>query len=376
MIGLASLMLAAGLGMQATSGVVTRTAPDSALQVSPNNGIALGRKAFFDFRRMVDEGRDVTEAAKAVAPMALEAHAKEPLNPPAHAILALAEDDADKRAALLGLALKLNRRSLPLQGASMQDRLARDDQEAVIETLDQILRVHPDRSDQFFEALAQALENDQALPTFQRILAVAPPWKDKFLRFAAARKASSANAARVRQTVEIEDKVIDRLLISRLAQQGNYPAAAQHYAFLINKDGAPEQTDWPSRYPPLDWKFADERELRAQASRDGKRVEIYVRSGSGGVLMERLFPASGRAIRIKIAHDLRPAGQEENFRLQIRCGTNRNPVFEQPFSQQEEAFEVPNLPASCTFARIGIYARSVTGLPALRGDIMSIDIES
>ena len=363
------IALAIVVGLQTASLIVERTTPDVALQLNSKNGKALGRKAFQEFSQLIAEGRSQEEAAREVADTATQALRYEPLLPQAHAILALAADTREKRKAILEPALKLNRRSATLLGLSLQEELADQNTEGVIATLDLILRVHPETSAEFFPLLAGALADDQSLPIFERILASKPPWQDQFLLAASANAEAVVNAAQLRRSVTVENENLDAALIARLTAAQKFEAAQQHYAFLEKRVRRDTSMALRSEYPPIDWRFSDTREKRAQLSRGGDAIEFFVRPGAGGILMERIVPLDGDELDVSIDYDLDQSSQLQNVRLQANCADNATPLVDQNFDGSNGEMHLQISRGDCDFMRLVIYARVPSGNPALRGSI-------
>lgn len=374
-IGLVMIALAVWMGVQTASLVLERKSPEMALQLNPANGKAKGRLAFQDFSLKVAEGTAPEVAARAVAPMARQALRHEPLQPSVHAILALAAGSPEERKRILDPALKLNRRSAALLGTSLQQELAEENLEGVIATLDIILRVHPETSKEFFPVLVGALVDDQSLPMFEQVLESRPPWQDSFLTNASANPAAVSNAAELRRRVSIESANLDAQLVARLAATGQLDAAQEHYNFLEKR--FPRSTDPALRsdYPPIDWKLADSREKRAQLSRDGDTIELFVRAGSGGIVMERILPAKGSTALVTIKHDIQTSAQLENIGLQAKCAGETQLLMAQNFVDQlsTASFELPT--STCDFVNVAIYARVPAVSPALRGSILAFEVE-
>ena len=368
-LGIAAIALASAMGIQATSIVTERTNPITALQVNPNNGSALGRLALAQFTAEVAEGQAPENAAKKAETIAKSAVLAEPLNSRAHAVLAWAADDAEKRDRILENALKLNRRSSPVQALSLQERTQAGDMEGSIESLDQILRVHPETSEQFFPVLADALNQDETLEGFGQIMAYRPPWQDRFLNYAANRNNTIVNATRLRRTVEIEDEKLDKKLIDRLVKINRLPEAYQHYAFLMSREENAGRGKFESKYPPIDWKFAADSGMRAQPAGDNESIELYLRGGQGGIMMQRLLPSNGDTARFEVEHDVTPSVHWPNMGLRVSCAGTQDVLFDQKFPADTPELVAEVNSRGCTFLEVALYARAFTGNPVLRGNI-------
>nr|WP_298898213.1 hypothetical protein [uncultured Altererythrobacter sp.] len=371
------LALALGLGAQALSSVSTRTAPETAISLFPSNGLAREQLAFANFTARVAEPDDIQDAARSAYPVALATLYSDPLSPKAHAILALAADDRAARGEILNAAAKLNRRDLSLQGLLLQDHVAADDYARTIETLDQILRVHPERAQEFFPVLVEALSNSETIPLFAELLDNSSPWHVRFLAFALRQRDVLPNLARLRLRIDVENDAIDRSLIASLAGSEDVELASALYQSITRIDMSTAnqaKLDWRSDFPPFDWRLVDEPGFRAQQSQDGDAIELSVRPGKGGVIAARLLNAPNGPFRINIEHRIAPAQQLRDVRLQLVCTNVAEPVFDERFSRQGDGFRIESLPNDCAYLVLAINARAWSGRSALNGTIQSIRI--
>ena len=370
---------AIALAVQSASMVSVRTDPAYALQIDPDNGRALGKYALGLFSAAAQEGTDIGEAAKSAEGWAYKGYQVYPLNPEALAVLAMAQDNVGKKRAILTEASKLNRRSLSLQGLALQMHVEGENIPAAVATLDQILRVHPERSEEFFPVLAGALSKEEVIPSFVEILADEPPWQEGFLRFAALQPDAVRNAAKLRTQIASDDPIVSQQMITGLVAAGDLTAAREHYLFA-KKAHPREAGNWSSEFPPFDWKFADTRDMRAQVSRDGAKVDLFVKSGNGGVVMERLLAPSQSAFSVEVDADIRPAGKDEDVRVQVTCAGSGagsgTALLDMPLSEQGSGFPVPAPAADCGDRKLAIYARAWRGQASMRGTIESITIRS
>ncbi|MDP2130013.1 MAG: hypothetical protein U0975_16000 [Erythrobacter sp.] len=74
-----------------------------------------------------------------------------------------------------------------------------------INTLDQILRFHPQRDAEFFPSLVAALLVELTIPAFAEWLAKPLPWRDTFLNYAVGQPDALANPAVIRERVLIDN---------------------------------------------------------------------------------------------------------------------------------------------------------------------------
>ena len=374
-VSILSFGLALGLGAQALSSVSTRKAPETAAALFPANGLAVERLAFETFAAGVTEPEDATAAARAASEIALSAVRKDPLVPQAHAILALAANDAAARRAILDAASQLNRRNISLQGLVLQEHLAAEDAPQTIETLNQILRVHPEYSREFFPVLNGALEEEDTLELFAEMLDNSSPWHARFLNFAVGQRGSLQNLALLRPQIEIENEVFDRRLIAGLAGSGDVAAAEALYRDVTGAAAGLRSQgviDWRSDFPPFDWRLVDETGFRAQKSLNGQELELSVRPGKGGVIAARLLAAPAGPFEVRIGHRIAPADQLRDVRLQLICAGTTTPFFDERFSRQGDGFKVQSLPEDCAYLVLAINARAWSGRSALSGNVEQI----
>jgi len=371
------LLLACLLAAQALSSVSLRKAPELSVRLFPANGAAREQHAFSIFVSGVSAPGDEPEAARSAAAEALEAVKREPLAPKAYAILALASPDGASRRAILDGAHKLNRRDPTLQGLVLQERLADQDYPGTIETLDQLLRVNPELSRDFFPVLASALAEEETLPLFAQMLDGSASWHEGFLAHAVRQRAILQNLAQLRAEIAIADENFDRQLIAGLAAVGNIDSARQLVQRVSGSAKAADtkgSIDWRSTYPPFEWQLSDEAGFRAQASNDMKRLELAVRPGKGGVIAARLLKAPVGPFAVRVKHRIAPADQLRDVRLQLICADDAQTFLDERLSRQGDAFEISAVPSGCSNVLLAINARAWSGRSALSGTIDQIEI--
>ncbi len=376
-ISIASLTLAAALGAQAISSVSTRKQPAVAVAAFPANGLGREALAFQNFSVAVAQETEPAAAAKANANEALQAIKTDPLAPKAYAILAVAQDDEGLRGEILDAAAQLNRRDLNLQSLVLKKHLDAQDYAKTIDTLDQILRVHPTYSPEFFPVLAEALADEETVPLFAEILDGSSDWHLRFLKFATRQRNARVNLALLRPQISSADLDFDKRLVVGLAAQGEIAAASSVYELATGNGQQAMQSgplDWSGEFPPFEWQFVDEAGFRAQPSRDGEELELFVRPGKGGLIAGRLLQAPDGPFAIWIDHDIKPAHQREDASLVLTCTNGTAPVLTQTLERPTGTFQVQALPQDCDYMVLAINARAWTGRSALRGSIKQISV--
>ncbi len=368
----------AGLALvQAGSSVLTPKNPQLAAQLLPINGLALEQAATRQFMAGVETEEDIVPAAKAAVPVAARAFAHDPLSPKSLALMAFAEDDPAAKQQLLTGATRLNRRDLLLQGLVLDGQVAAKDYGAALQTLDYILRVHPEQTSAFFPILTEALKDDSAAAELGGLLDNSSPWHANFLNFASGERDALPNLAKLRLARGDVSRDVDQRLISGLVAGGRIDLAHDVYVKAAGEAGAADpgsRLGWGSGFPPFDWRLADDAGFRAQPAIGDLALEIFVRSGKGGVLAERLVKAPATGSLIKLSHSIAPAAQVKDVRLQLSCPGDDEPTLDRPLRIQPMRIALPDLSGRCEFVKLAIYGRSWSGRANIRGDINQLEI--
>lgn len=395
--GAVGVTLAVLSGAHAFSSASLKRAPDLALSVWPANGLAAERIAFNSFvadvrqaaagpgapkRGTASKGSDSRDAinlanvdlqriASAQSGLAIEALRHEPLASRAHVLLALSEKDASRRRQIVELASRLNRRELSLQSLVLQMKADAGDYPGTIATLDQILRVNPERQAEFFPALTTALRQSVTLPEFRSLLAEPIPWRDAFILSAVNDPAAARNLATIRLSVDFDNSEFDKLLIASLARAGDFQTAAALYRKFRGRSGAQAVLDWSSDYPPFDWSLTNERGLQAQQGRDGRELEIAIDPGNGGVLASRLVELPDGPFTITVRHLLSSPALAKDLKMSLSCFGEAQPFFEGTFADRKGRFDIIDTPA-CDYVLLSLSGRSWTGAEPLNGSITDV----
>jgi len=401
-VSLLAVPLACLSAAHALSSAGLRNSPELALAVFPSNGLAKEKVAY---RTLVagiqkatsksddvsprpdldDKGlslslknrpADVMKSAARVTGVAREAIRLEPLSPRAFAILALAEQNSQRKKEIVKHASRLSRRDLVLQALVLEGRGETGQYAEAIGTLDEILRVHPERKAEFFPLLVQALQTKGTVPEFAKLFGRPLPWREDFLNFALGDQRALENLAAVRDRIAIEDGEFDRKLIAQLANNNRMSSAARIYR-RAGGAGVPTvnsgQISWVSNFPPFDWMFANQPGFRAQVGNGSANLEIDAQPGNGGVIASRLFINPERPFVLSISQDVQPLSQTKDIKLTIACSGQPNPFFDRPFTEGASSFVVDQMPA-CPYLSVSIMARAWTGGQALTGSLSPLRI--
>ena len=368
------LVLAAALGAQSAGIVLTKRAPDTAIAALPLNGLAYENIASAIFLATTEATGSPSEGAKAARSWALETYRLETLVPKAHAILALAEDDPEKRRQILAAALALNRREPRLQAVVLQQQVTDADYPAAIASLDRILRVKPSQYNELFPVLINVFAQEGATDEFAEILDGSSEWHGRFFRFAASQPSALRNLAELRGQQSFGDEVTDQTLLRSLEREGDFATAYSLYQRIAGADATDAVGVWSNDCPPFDWRLTDEAGLRAQPSLSGKGLEISVKPGKGGVVARRLLRAPERPFSIIVEHSIDSQQTLQDIDVLVKCAGQTSPILEANLVRQGNGYRIDNLPSDCAFIEIALGARAWSGRSALNEDIETVKV--
>lgn len=367
------------LALQAASSMIERSDPETAMTLNPLNGMALEQAAYARFSDASTDSAQVGEAAGENRALALESYAAEPLVPKSLTVIALATANPKQRERILALANQLNRRDLALQLAALDNALQTGKAIAAITTLDQLLRVHPTYSDQFFPSLQQAMLIPETESTFAKLLDGSSPWHNAFAMYAVRDPAARLRLAKLRSKITITDESFDGLLISGLAQQGELETAAGVYRQIAKSDDRVRDgttiLSWRGDYPPFDWQFLEGKEIRAKPGPSGDRLEVFIRPGQGGLIASRIVPvpadASGTlSFKVESTRPIIPG----RVRMSVFCGTAKEPASVTDLKSGDNTIRFAPDKDGCAAIRVEINARAYRGEPVFRARIGKLQL--
>lgn len=373
------LSLSLLVGAHALSRALAKQAPALAVSIFPWNGEAQERLAFSTLQVGAENGAGRVRAANASLPAAKEALRMHPLAPSVFTIAALADDDVNRQGQIVRVASNLNRRDLNLQGLALERALQNSDFPLAIRTIDQILRVNPEYSQDFMPVLLDALAQSEARGFFWNVLNGSSPWHEKFYNSALRNKATLPILANARSSLTFLPEDFDKRLISGLIKADNVAEAMDLYASLtgahVGESGA--ALGWESDFPPIDWLYEDAGGFRARPSGDAELLELEVSPGKGGVIASRLIKASDRDILVGvIVSDFNKADTSQTLRMEMRCWGESDPFdsLRLQTGLNEHTFSMPES-WECEYRYIEIYARAFRGKAPLAAKISKFRIE-
>lgn len=354
-----------------------RRLPETAMAIFPANATAFEAAASSTFTKALRDPEQPQPAAAAARDLAIEAYRRDPSRARAIALLALGERDLARRDALALVASRSNRRDLTLQGIVLEAHLKEGNYSKVVETIDQMLRVHPAYRGEFYPILGQALRDERAVPVFARLLDGSSKWHEYFFtNYAITQVDLMANVARLREGRDLAGPEFDRKLVEGLVMAGEGEAAMRLYARLSPQASGRDADGglgWAAEFPPFDWKFTDESDFRAQVSRDGERLELFARPGKGGIIAQRILPVPKSPFMLALKLSAESPSKEESVRIELSCPGATQPFFVQPLALGANRLSVDRMP-ECEQMVLAINARAFTGRPTLRGEMSEITI--
>ncbi|MEM9312473.1 MAG: hypothetical protein AAGA34_13605 [Pseudomonadota bacterium] len=378
-LSLAGVVLAVLLALQALSGMATRSRPEAAVALNGLNGLAREQLAARAFGEAATAPELIQAAALKSRDTAMAAYRSDPLVPKALMIAALSAPDEASKERILAAATQLNRRDLSLQGLVMEQRLERADYDGTVATLDQILRVHPEYSSEFFPILQEALVAPGSQAAFEAMLDGSSSWHERFLANAVRSDEARVALAAIRPAIAVSDSDFDRRLIGGLAQQGEFQLAQSVYDFLgAGEDGQGNDLGttlaWEGQYPPFDWEFVSERDIRAQESLDASTLELFVRPGQGGVVARRYIAALDQGCGLATSLDVSRTLLAGRVRLSVFCSASVEPFASFDLAKGANTLAIPAAPEDCVSWRLEVYARTFRDEPTLRGDLDPLEL--
>jgi len=374
------LAIAASLGYQSFSAIVAHAQPEIAAEMNLRNGHALERAAYAQFRENIKEPADTQDAAQSSRALAIASFRNEALVPKSWAILALAADEGGDRNAVLEPALRLNRREMSLQTAALSKAIEDESLSGAATAIDAILRVRPQRSQELFPLLLQAMAQPGAAGEFLQILDLTAEWQERFLLIATGNAEARLTLAQMHERLEFDDVSFSRRLIGGLAAQGELAAAREIYQSVSALDDRASLDGgaaiWADTFPPFDWYLVSTPEMRAEPSSSFDSLDVFVRSGHGGDVARKTLDldnlsASGR-ITVQSSRKLR----DGNLLYTISCRTGGAANVTGDLEEGVNRIVVNRDLTDCENPSIALRARAFRGEPDLRLSLSDFSISS
>lgn len=380
----AVLALAAVMFAQAASGAWAKKNPLVAASLFPANGLAWQQKADLTFKTTAVSAETIQDGARAAAPDAMRAFQLEPLSPTALALIALAQQQSDKRDGILLTAANINQRDLFLQGNLLRLYTEREDFSQITRQLDEIIRIRPAMKKSILPVLVNTLEDDRAVPALAQIMNSGAAWTNDFLRLASGNRPLLGNLLAVRERLKPAagvNPVTDRAILAALVAERRFAEAYASYAVLAGPRAVkqpsqlPATLDWRSEFYPFDWRLADARGLRAFSDEAGDNLDFTIGRGEGGVLAERIFKAPTAGFGITLDYSIERTGRGDNIRVEMICENISRRILDVLPEVGRQTFAVGPLPANCGFIKLRLHGRAWSREGTISGSIKPISLD-
>ncbi len=373
-----ALVLTVAIGVfalgNALSNALARKSPETAAPLSAYSADAYLQLAMQEIGTGAADGTlDVSQAQD----QAMQAFARDGLSTEAAAILAMAQADADQRAATLDAVSELSLRGRLLNFGLMQSAAEAGDNEAALAALDRLMVLYTNVRSQLIPAMAAYLEDESTLPAFEQVLRTDPEWAGSLFSYRGGGPESVGALGRLR--VELGDAVTidpadDRQLLRSLVTADHWEEATALYALLggsgAASGGDPNALDWANAFPPFEWQLADERDFHARPGRDNATVDIRIDAGRGGDFATRLVAWPEGTTHLWIEHSMEPLAQLSDMSVRLTCAETEEVLAEAEFMPSVTTAQLPQ--TECQWIEIALAGRAWTGRTGLSGEITAI----
>lgn len=374
----AALVLTVAIGLfalgNALSNALARKSPETAAPLSVFSAEAHLELALREIELGIAEGTLDVSRAQA---QASQAFAREGLASEAATILALAQDDADQRAASLDTVSELSLRGRLLNFALMQSAAEAGDNEAALAALDRLMVLYTNVRSQLIPAMAEYLQDENTMPAFEEILRTDPEWAGALFSYRGGGPDSvgTLGALRVRlgDAVSI-DPLADRQLLRSLVAADHWEEATALYDLLGGSEeaigGDTAELDWADTFPPFEWQLADDRDFHARPDLDGVDISVRIDGGRGGDFAQRLVSWPEGANHLWIEHTMGPLAQLSDMSVRLSCAETNEVLAEADFMPSVTTVQLPQ--TECQWIEIALAGRSWSGSTRLSGEISRI----
>jgi hypothetical protein len=364
-----------GVTLQVSLAEVFRsTSPQLALKVAPLNAGARAKLA-----ALLVASPATRSAARALA---LDAIQRDPIQPVALRVLAVALDENDARLdevrrGLMAQAQRLTRRDLATQMWFIDQSIRKSDALSTMHHFDLALRSSESAREGIFPLLEVAASDREVRQILLRTLGQRPSWAKQFASYSVGSGRDLAFSAEVAGLLldprDPEDRQQYLFLTNRLVQDGRYALAWDIYrkrglapANIITNGVRHGDFDAPENGSPFDWTFAQEPELWASRERGSDNAGFVLRvaafNGRSGEVAWQVVHLPPGAHRLQVQMGDIPTAAPDRPEVRMECAAAAGgerlatviPDQSGPASREFSAeFTVPQ---SCPFQRISIRA--------------------
>lgn len=353
------LAILGGLALQAAGArLLARQSPDLALQISPNDAIALSRRASGLMLQATRDGRQLASARR----FAERAIRRDLTRDDALFVLGatINTKDGARTRRIVGHAETLSRRNFLTQLWLIEDAVQRGSVGGALRHFDTALRTTESAGGVLYPVLRGAVDDPELTMAIARTVNAAP-WRGQFLQYAVSlNRPTPALAqlfARQRGLTPFQGTDLKAALIGQLVANRLYDDAAG----LALKKGSGLVNDprfgGDRGYPPFSWQLSDAAGIVAQRVRDpgGARLEVTADEGAGGVAAAQLIraPAGPHVLRADAT------GAATGLFASLICADDKRELGSVPLGRSISA--AITIPAGCQYQLLSIVVSSGTG---------------
>lgn len=373
-IMVAAFVLAMAAGAQALSNSLARQQPVIAAALSPYAAEAHEEAATALISADAQSGKIDVSGAEGHAARAAEAGL---LSTEALAILALAQEDAYRREAIIDAAFAASRRGRVLNSAAMIAALEASDTDRLLTALNRTMLLYPSQREAMIPLMVQQLADKRMVPAFVQLLQTEPEWAEDFYIAAAREPDLAANIAQTRLSLPPGTTVAyeaNRAILRALARAGQWDEAGALFARINDLDAVPPISGtlgWSDEYTPLEWEFFDRSGYFARRATDGDSITVMARGGNGGVIARRLVRLPETTTVFQVSHSL-DMGSASRVRISLECPES-NARWSDSLGPSPTMMRVDQA-LDCDYAWLRIMANAPAGAPVISGEILEITV--
>lgn len=383
-IGL-GVALAIGSSLQAASFAFQSKVPSIALQIDPNNPVALVRKARNNLAAGTSDGDNASETLQA----ARQSIAANPLNADAfslYGLITMANSDTKTVSRQMTMADRLSRRDSATQLFLIEEAVRRNDVAAALRHYDAALRVRSSLRASLFPVLASALRESAIRKRFLPYMSSSTPWLEPFLRYAIVEGEYPASIAALAleaggfpdsESFARRTEELLRVLITK----NEYGLALQIFEKIgdgdpaILTDGRFTAANTDQRFAPFTWQIDTHGGIDpifVTNASDALELEVRLDAGFTGNVLRKVFALPPGSYALAASTESEGNSAEGTVGWVMSCVSNsgsREILRESQDLLDQGSFETSfEVPEGCPFQMLQLSARTSAGL----GDIVFV----
>ncbi|GMN14945.1 hypothetical protein [Altererythrobacter sp. MTPC7] len=255
----------------------------------------------------------------------------------------------------------LNRRTLVLQAMQLQAQAKTRDIQGALATIERMVIIHPDVSDQFVPVLANSLAQTDDVAQLAQIMDGHPEWMSALIRYSAA-NLDPLHVVQVRKSFldEPNENLVnaDRDAVALLAARGFLPSAWAVYQMSKHFESRSKNELLASdgKVLPFGWNIPNSSQVRARLSpqRD-VLMRADLRLAASGPLATQVFSVKEGLFKILIDAEIPDGFQME---AKIRCADDKSKGGWLKI-EHNAVVDISGSLSGCRFAALRLHLRSL-----------------